>query len=253
MELVLTAALVVAAIGIVWFVSQLGFFWAVFALILSLGALIFIILRQRAAVREEHLYDQTPSVTSIRQPLTPMEYSYRSNLDIPFFSFESQNYGKKTPRKRVRGIPIDRFIEFESRTETLLEEMRALRTQMDSMHQRLVTESPERLDSSTAPSSNATTAQTANPATSSNFDVTRAAQPRFDTTATTQPKKFKEQIQRLQTEFRLPLTKRTRVANRPSNQPRRPSIFDEIGNLCGSCGGPLKNYQCVDRCDPLSQ
>ena len=119
MELVLTAALVIGAIGLVWAASQLGFAWVIFALILSLGALIFLILRQRAASKEEHLYDSTPVVSSIRQPLTPMEYSYRSNLDIPFFSFESQNYGKKTPRKRVRGIPIDRFLELQEKIDCL--------------------------------------------------------------------------------------------------------------------------------------
>jgi hypothetical protein len=119
MEFVLTAALVIGAIGVVWAASLLGFVSVVVALIFSLGALIFVILRQRAAKSDEHLYDRSPVVVPIRKPLTPMEYSYRSNLDIPFFSFESQNYGKKTPRKRVRGIPIDRFFELQEKIDGL--------------------------------------------------------------------------------------------------------------------------------------
>jgi hypothetical protein len=250
MELVLSAALVIAAIGIVWFVSQLGFFWAVFALILSLGALIFVILRQRAVVREEHLYDQTPSVSSIRQTLTPMEYSYRSNLDIPFFSFESQNYGKKTPRKRVRGIPIDRFIEFESKTDNLLEEIQRLRSQLDLVKDHIVSNSQP--SDPTTTSSSATASQGLDTPTAE--VVLREIKPNFDTTElAAKPTKAKDQLRKFQSEFRLPLIRREKLEIRQPEPMSQSAIYDDIGNVCGSCGGRLKNYQCADRCDPLSQ
>ena len=255
MELVLTATLVIGAIGLVWAASQLGFAWVVVALVLSLGSLIYVILRQRAGKVVEHLYERAPGVATIRQALTPMEYSYRSNLDIPFFSFESQNYGTKTPRKRVRGIPIDRFLDFESRMETLLDEMKRLQSQLESLHERSNAATRETADASSVTAAAATNSiETPRSDTAGAVDVPREAQPRFDTSAaTSKPTRVKEQLRRIQTELRMPFTGLTRVESRPTQSPTRHSVFDEVGNLCGSCGGTLKNYQCVNRCDPMSQ
>lgn len=247
MELVISAALIIVAIGIVWCASQLGLYWTIFALSLSLGALIYIILRQRAAVRDEHLYDRTLSVPAIRQPLTPMEYSYRSNLDIPFFIFESQNYGKKKPRTRVRGIPIDRFTQFELKTDSLLEEIQRLRSHLDSIQGQLPANSQSKSISSTT-----STVSQAHLHASAEVLMSEA-KPHFDTILPqAEPSKNKVQFRKFQSELRLPFLRpdsiKIRAAERISD-----SIYDEIGNVCGSCGGRLKNFQCVDRCDPLSQ
>jgi hypothetical protein len=250
MELVLTAALVIGAISLVWAASQLGFAWVVVALVLSLGSLIYVILRQRAEKVEEHLYERAPSVATIRQPLTPMEYSYRSNLDIPFFSFESQNYGKKMPRKRVRGIPIDRFIEFESKTDALLKQLHMLHGQLELMNNKLLANLQpleQKLSSEIA----------ASPAVSIQLAAEVAPkekQPRFDTTLpAVKPSEKKSTSKLFNPKALFPVLRPTKSTSRTIDRQTNPSIYDEIGNVCGSCGGRLKNFQCVDRCDPLSQ
>lgn len=251
MEMLLVAALTLGAVAAIWFLSQLGFVWVVVGLSICLLSLIVTFLKKRMANKDEHLYDAPPIISSIRQPLSPMDYSYRSNLDVPFFSFESKNYGKKTPRRRVRGIPIDRFLEFEVKTETLLNQMQELSDQISTV--------VSQVSSARATVAEITSKPEARTVTKLNEAVTHQASPtpKHDTTLPSAPSNLViaavQSVQKVKKSIQAPFIRVAPTTSSPVNKPPVTSIYDEIGNLCGSCGGKLKNFQCVDRCDPLNQ
>jgi hypothetical protein len=171
-------------------------------------------------------------------------------LDIPFFSFESQNYGTKTPRKRVRGIPIDRFIEFASTTDALLKQVQMLHGQLELINNKLLENLQPREEklSSEIATSPEVSIQLATEV------VPKEKQPRFDTTLpAVKPIEKKSTSKLFNPKALFPVLSPTKSTSRMIDRRTTPSIYDEIGNVCGSCGGRLKNFQCVDRCDPLSQ
>lgn len=126
----LVGGLVVTAGLLVWLSASLGVVGLVVALCLALGGLIYIAVSFWKSAAEEHLYSTLPRVESIRKPLTPANYTVRSNLDPPFFSFESQNYGDKRPRTRIKNVPIDRYIELQERIDQLSKAIAKLTEQL---------------------------------------------------------------------------------------------------------------------------
>jgi hypothetical protein len=130
MYYVLAGALLVTAGVVVWLSSLLGFAGLVIALVLALSGLIAIGLSYWMKNREEHLYDARPRITDIRKPLTPANYTVRSNMDPPFFSFESQNYGKSRARTRIKNVPIDRYLELQQQIDALTQAIAGLSEQL---------------------------------------------------------------------------------------------------------------------------
>lgn len=115
----LAVAIVVLAAWIVWLVSFGGLAGLVSALFLALCGLGGLAIWFWGRKQNEHLYRQLPEIREIRKPLTPANYSVRSNLDPPFFSFESQNYGDAKPRSHIKNVPIDRYLELQSHIDGL--------------------------------------------------------------------------------------------------------------------------------------
>lgn len=128
----LVGGLAVTAGLLVWLSSLLGVAGLIIALILALGGLIAFAVVYWMRNQEEHLYEELPRLTSIRKPLTPAYYPVRSNMDPPFFSFESQNYGKPKPRTRVKNVPIDRYLELQEQIDTLTQAIAALSEQLSN-------------------------------------------------------------------------------------------------------------------------
>lgn len=116
-----------AGIAIFWTACQVNLALSLVLLLLFLGATIWLLLTNHAKNNDDHLYDEPPTLRPIRGPQTPQRYDFEgSNLDAPFFDLESKNYGKITPRKHVRGIPIDRFLEFQEKVDSLSEQLTSL-------------------------------------------------------------------------------------------------------------------------------
>jgi hypothetical protein len=135
----LAGGLVATAILIVWLSSLMGTAGFVIALIVALSALIAIALIYWLRNREEHLYEDLPRLQEIRKPLTPANYSVRTNLDPPFFSYESQNYGEPKPRTRIKNVPIDRYLELQEKIDALTEGIAALSEQLTAAHAQIAT------------------------------------------------------------------------------------------------------------------
>lgn len=130
MYYVLAGALLVTAGVVVWLSSLLGSAGLVIALVLALSGLIAIGLIYWMKNREDHLYDHRPRIADIRKPLTPANYTVRSNMDPPFFSFESQNYGKPRARTRIKNVPIDRYLELQEQIDGLTQAIAGLSEQL---------------------------------------------------------------------------------------------------------------------------
>lgn len=130
----LAGGLVSTAILVVWLSSLLGIVGFAIALLLALAGLIAIALVYWLRNREEHLVEEMPRIHEIRKPLTPANYSVRTNLDPPFFSFESQNYGEAKPRTRIKNVPIDRYLELQEKIDALTAGITALSDQLATAH-----------------------------------------------------------------------------------------------------------------------
>lgn len=126
----LAGALLVTAGVVVWLSSLLGVAGLLAALVLALCTLIAIALIAWTKNREEHLYEERPRIVEIRKPLTPANYTVRSNMDPPFFSFESQNYGTPRPRTRIKNVPIDHYLELQGQIEKLTNSIELLSEQL---------------------------------------------------------------------------------------------------------------------------
>lgn len=131
---VFAGALLVLAGFLVWLSSLLGVAGLIISLFLALSALIAGGLVYWLSNREDHLYEDLPRIQDIRKPLTPVNYALRSNLDPPFFSFESQNYGDSRPRTRIKNVPIDRFLELQDNIDGLTDAIAQLSKQLVQAH-----------------------------------------------------------------------------------------------------------------------
>ena len=120
---------IIIAIGaiIVLIASQVNLLWSLLLLLGAAGTSVWYLWRLRDSEKHESLYGEAPTIRPIRGRQSPQRYDFRaSNLDAPFFDIESTNYGKKTPRRRVRGIPIDRFLEFQEKIDSLSQQLTTL-------------------------------------------------------------------------------------------------------------------------------
>lgn len=115
---------VLGGIAVIWIACQVNLFWSLVAILVILGSSLWLWLASRAKKQSDHLYDEPPTITPIRGNPTPQRYNFeRTFLDAPFFNLESRNYGKIKPRKRVRNIPIDRFLELQEKIDALSEQL----------------------------------------------------------------------------------------------------------------------------------
>ena len=130
MYYVLAGALLVTVGVVVWLSSLLGTVGLMIALLLALSGLIALGIIYWLKNQEEHLYAGRPQITSIRKPLTQANYTVRSNMDPPFFSFESQNYGKPRARTRIKNVPIDRYLELQEQIADLTKAISGLSEQL---------------------------------------------------------------------------------------------------------------------------
>ena len=122
----LALAIVFLAVVMVWLVLLLGTAGLVVSLFLALVSLFALIAWRILRDREERLYQDLPRIQPIRKSLTPANYSVRTNLDPPFFSYESQNYGESRPRTRIKGVPIDRYLELQQKIDDLTQSITEL-------------------------------------------------------------------------------------------------------------------------------
>lgn len=122
----LAVALVLLTAAMVWLVFLFGTAGLVFSLFFTLLSLLTLIVWLVVRNREEHLYRDLPRIEPIRKPLTPANYSVRTNMDPPFFSYESQNYGESRPRTRIKGVPIDRYLELQRKIDDLTQSITEL-------------------------------------------------------------------------------------------------------------------------------